>query len=225
MDRVKISQPQADFPEYMKKWLYNHSLSLVFLAAFCASLIGSSVVGVPSYNKTLNSHGRPSIGFSGYIRTGDFLDGALCNWQAAILQLTCLILGGKIFHQIGAPHSRKPEGDSAANAKKDSAGASWLYRNSLSIAFGIMFVVTMLGHIVFGTRAFNEANALIGQSPVSTGNYVLTANFWSKTLLTWQAEFGALVLYVILSVYLRQEGSPESKPVNSSNTETGEANK
>jgi hypothetical protein len=209
----------------MRKWLYNNSLSLTFFVLFVGSIIGHAMVGVRAYNHTLMEHHRTPLTQGQYLRTGDFLDAVFSNWQAAVLQLGCLITLGTILHQKGAPHSRKPGGDSAQKDRRQRGNASWLYRNSLSLAFATLFAAAMIGHVIFGDWAFNETNSLIGASPTSIVHYLGTADFWFRTLQTWQAEFVAIAIYVVLSIYLRQEGSPESKPVGASDDESGEANK
>lgn len=100
----------------------------------------------------------------------------------------------------------------------------WLYRNSLSIAFVVLFLGSMVAHIFFGTCAFNETRALTDDPPVSVLYYLRTGQFWFLTTQTWQAEFVAIFFFVVLSIFLRQEGSAESKPVGSSDKETGETN-
>ena len=107
----------------------------------------------------------------------------------------------------------------------DSCRFSWLYRNSLSMVFLLLFVLSLAMHVVFGDNAYNEERSLAGQPPISIAAFLISAKFWSTTLQTWQAEYLVIALYVVLSVFLRQQDSPESKPVESSNETTGEANK
>jgi Domain of unknown function (DUF6766) len=209
----------------MFKLIYENSLSLLFACLFLGALVGEGISGLHSYNQRLEAHGRGPMDLPHYLGTGDFLDGTFSNWQAAILQLGCLIAVGSVLHQKGAAHSRKLQGDSAAKARREGRNASWLYRHSLSLAFAGLFGASMLAHIVFGSWSYNEANALLGEAPISIGRYTHTADFWFKNLQTWQAEFVALVIYVILSIFLREQGSPESKPVNSPKSETGKTNR
>jgi hypothetical protein len=209
----------------MRKWIYNNSLSLTFLVLFIVSIIGQAMVGVRAYNHGLSEHHRSPITQRQYLKTGNFLDAVFSNWQAAILQLGCLITFGTILHQKGAPHSRKPEGDSSEKVRQQGGNASWLYRNSLSLAFLTLFVAAIIAHMIFGNWAYNETSEIMGDAPTSIVHYLQTADFWFRTLQTWQAEFVAIAIYVVLSIYLRQAGSPESKPVASSDDESGEANK
>jgi hypothetical protein len=176
-----------------------------------------------AYNDTLQNHGRAPIGYVDYLATGDFLSGVLANWQAAVLQLGCLIVFGVSLRQRGASHSRKPEGE-PGHREAGAASGSWLYRHSLGLAFWGLFAVSFVGHLIAGCAAYNHVRSLAGQARIGPGAYMLNGSFWFKTLQAWQAEFFAIGVYLILSIYLRQQGSPESKPVESSDETTGEAN-
>jgi len=130
-----------------------------------------------------------------------------------------------VLYQRGAPHSRDPrKAKNAQNRREEADRFTWLYRNSLFRAFVLLFVFSLTLHIAFGTNAYNEERALIGQPPISVAAFLLSAKFWSSTLQTWQAEYLAIALFVVLSIFLRQQDSAESKPVESRNQTTGEAN-
>ena len=101
---------------------------------------------------------------------------------------------------------------------------SWIYRHSLSVAFGVLFVLSFIAHLFFGAMAYNSNLRMIHKPPVSTMAYGMSSAFWFSNAQTWEAEFSAIALYVVLSVFLRQQGSPESKPVESSNRVTGRTN-
>jgi hypothetical protein len=210
------------------KWIQNNGLSIVFFVLFSISIIFQSITGFHGYNSILTAYSRPTIGFKSYITTGHFLDGVFANWQAAVLQLGCLILFTSVLHQKGASHSLK-QGKAADEKRKkkkqEDKKFSWVYRHSLSLAFILMFIGSFIAHIVFGTRSFNETNALIDNAPVSIISFLGTGTFWFTTMQTWQAEFISIGIFLVLSIFLRQEGSAESKPVESSNEETGDTNK
>ena len=224
------------------RWLRDNGLVLVFFGLFFLSLSGQAFTGFRSHNQALRDHGRPPAGFLAYLGTGDFLDGVFSNWQAAFLQLGSLIVFSCVLRQRGASHSRKP-GSRGPNGARPSvmhrAGArtrrpeargdvarsdSWWYRNSLSLAFGFLFLFSFLAHAYFGADAENFTRSLQGEVPWSVAAYVGSPTFWRSTVQTWQAEFVAIAVYLVLSIFLRQEGSAESKPVESSNEETGKSN-
>lgn len=209
----------------MQEWIRNNSLSLVFFVLFIISLAGQSISGLYAYNQLAATYNKPDINYFQYLKTGTFLDGVFVNWQAALLQLGSLILMGAVLHQKGAAHSRKPENDSKEKRSEQSRGWPWIYRNSLSLAMGAIFAISFIGHIIFGTSAQNESLSLIDQPPVSVRDYIFSGSFWFKTLQAWEAEFIAIFIFLILSIFLRQQGSAESKPLTASDQETGEANK
>lgn len=206
----------------MSKWLEDHSLSLAFALLFVVSVIGQSITGEASYNSTRAMYGVSAVSYRSYLRTGDFLDGIFTNWQAALLQLGCLILFGTKFREKGAAHSLKPKEEQRGG--KEGSDRPWIYRNSLSLAFAVLFALSFIAHLRFGSMLYNERLALIHMPPIGRGEYSVSSAFWFSNCQTWEAEFAAIAIYVILSVYLRQQGSPESKPVDSSNTQTGETN-
>jgi Na+/H+ antiporter NhaD/arsenite permease-like protein len=203
---------------------YN-SLSIVLFALFVICMSAQSVVGWRLQNETLAAHGQALIGHWHNLSTGTFLEGLASNWQAAFLQLASLIVFSSFLYQRGAPHSRDPrKAKSEQKRHEEAVRFTWLYRNSLFRAFVLLFVFSLTLHIAFGTNAYNEERALIGQPPISVAAFLLSAKFWSSTLQTWQAEYLAIALFVVLSIFLRQQDSAESKPVESRNQTTGEAN-
>jgi hypothetical protein len=210
--------------QFTRKWLRDNGLSVVFFLLFVVALIAQSISGFLGYSSTLTAMHQPPISFPEYLLTGDFLEGVFSNWQAALLQLGCLILFGAKLKQKGASHSLKPEPTSGKEKRRGGKRVSWIYRNSLSLAFAVLFTLSFLAHLVFGTRAYNETRSLQGQMPVSVAAFLCDGTFWAKTFQTWQAEFVAIGIFLVLSIFLRQEGSAESKPVESSDDETGEVN-
>lgn len=195
---------------------------------FVGFLLAQSFSGLSLFNHTRAAHGLGEIGYWKYVRTGTFLQGMFSNWQAAILQLASLIIFGVYLHQRGAPHSRKSIsfGHPEHREKRwpgDKHG--WLRRNSLSLTFVVLFVAGFFLHLFSGAAAYNQQRAYSHQPPLSTLAFSTSAKFWFTTFQTWEAEYMAIALYILLSIFLRQEGSPESKPVEASNKDTGDPNK
>lgn len=204
------------------KW---NSLSVVLFALFLICLFAQTFAGWWLQNETLAAHGRPPIGYWQNLTTGTFLEGLASNWQAAFLQLASLIVFSGLLYQKGAAHSRDPLHPRSESERLSAASRfSWLYRNSLSLAFLGLTVLCFSLHIAFGLAATNEERGLTGRSPVSLSHYLTSAKFWSTNLQTWQAEYVAIAIFVIFSIYLRQEDSAESKPVEASDEATGKEN-
>ena len=213
----------------IREFFVENGLSITLIFLFVAFLIAQSLSGISLYNETRTTHGLGRVGYWQYVRTGTFLQGVFSNWQAAILQLGSLIIFGVYLHQRGAPHSRKPGrfGHPKDSEKRTPAGSrlGWARRNSLSLVFVALFVVTFVLHLLSGAAAYNQQRAYSHQAPLSVAAFSVSAEFWFSTFQTWQAEYMAIALYVLLSIFLRQEGSPESKPVNAPNSDTGNPNK
>lgn len=212
----------------LKKVIKNDSMSIALFGLFLICLVGQGVSGWFSYNNALHAGHFREIALGAYLGTGNFLDGMFSNWQAAILQLTVLIAFGSLLRQKGAAHSRRE--DSGNHRTLDwkfglrPTLREWLHANSLSLAFLGMFVVTFLLHLLFGYWKNNEDLALRHLPPTPLGAYAGSSSFWSSVFQCWEAEFAAIGIYIVLSIFLRQENSPESKPVGASNEQTGGAN-
>jgi Domain of unknown function (DUF6766) len=204
------------------QFFHKNGLTICLGLLFMATLFGQSVAGHRLYNQTQAAHARPGLDYADYLLTGTFLDGVFSNWQAAILQLGSLIFFSVFLIQRGATHSKKTD-------KRRHHRKLWhrgvIYENSLSLAFLALFLLAFAAHFVSGAAANNHRRVVEGLSPVTMEEFFCSAQFWFITLQTWQAEYFAIALYLVLSIFLRQEGSPESKPVDAPDTATGVADK
>ncbi len=201
------------------------SLSIVLFSLFIICIVAQSFAGWLLHNEILAVHGQAPISYWHNLRTGAFLEGLAVNWQAAFLQLASLIVFSGFLYQRGSPHSRDPLKPMRGRRRSKASQYSWLYRHSLFLAFLLLFGIALVLHIVVDARAYNEERSLTGQAPIAIAAFLVSAKFWSSTLQTWQAEYLSIALFVVLSIFLRQQDSAESKPVESSNEATGEANK
>jgi hypothetical protein len=202
-----------------------NSLSIVLFLLFVLCIVAQCFAGWQLRNETLAAHGQPSITFWRNLGTGTFLQGLASNWQAAFLQLASLIIFSSLFYQRGAAHSRDPLKSVSEQERRSIAFRfSWFYRNSLFLAFFLLFLLSFALHIASGCAAYNEDRALTDLPSISISAFLLSAKFWSSTLQTWQAEYVAIALFVVFSIFLRQQYSAESKPVEASNEATGKEN-
>ncbi len=213
-------------------FLVDNGLSIAMLSLFAVFWVGQLLSGRSLENETRAIHGLGAMSYGRYLRTGEFLQSMFSNWQAAILQLGSLILFGVRLRQKGAPHS-KSDGTTGTSEKKQSnkgkddpgdKGRSWWYRNSLSLAFFGIFLAAFVLHLLTGQAAYNSTRAYSHQAPLNLGAFFISPKFWFSTLQTWEAEYAVIALYVLLSIGLRQQGSPESKPVEAADSDTGEPN-
>lgn len=213
----------------LRRFVHDDSMTLALFSLFLVSVAAQSVAGSLAYDASLRQGGFAAVGYGGYLRTGDFWDGVFANWQAALLQLAVLVAFSSVLRQRGAPHSRKEAQSSELNprtfnfrfGRRESVGA-WLYANSLSLALFALFALTMAAHAGFGLLRQNEQLRLRHEPPVTLAAYLGSGDFWVTVFQTWEAEFFAIGLYIALSVFLRQERSPESKAVGASDAQTGD---
>jgi hypothetical protein len=200
-------------------FLTENSLSLVVTALFVICLAAQSLAGFRHYNQEREDHGETPIQYSQYLASGEFLEATMENWESEFLQMAVfLIFTAKLF-QRGSAESRKPkenpsDRDPAGSKQKPNAPgpvrrgglALRLYEHSLALG---------------GARAYNEEQLQHGGETVSAFEYAGTSQFWFESMQNWQSEFLALAAMVVLSIYLRERGSPQSKPVDAPHSMTG----
>ncbi|MEU0373325.1 DUF6766 family protein [Streptomyces sp. NPDC006283] len=216
--------------------LRENSLTLVFGTAFLLALLGQAFAGQARLNNELVTEGLHPVGFGAYLTSSDFAVNVTENWQSEYLQFFLFIFGTVWLLQRGSPESKKLEmagpeterdqrmGEYATPDSPRWAAAGGLrqvlYSRSLGVVMGTIFVLSWLAQSIAGLAAHNAEQLRTLQAPLSWSQYVFSADFWDRTLQNWQSELLAVASMVILSVYLRQRGSPESKPVGSSHGAT-----
>ena len=213
----------------------NNGLSIVLFTLFLSCLAGQSVSGWKEYNDEQKEHGQPEASWSEYVRTPDFGESVFENWESEFLQMGMYVILTVWLFQRGSAESKDPdkpgEIDEDPEDHRHADGAPWpvrrgglwlkLYKWSLSIAFFTLFLVSFLLHATTGVGKYNDEQAEHGEPPITTVAYMKTPQFWFESMQNWQSEFLAVFAIVVLSVYLRQWGSPESKPVHAAHTDTG----
>jgi hypothetical protein len=221
----------------MRRFLRENSLSIVFLVLFLAALSGQAIAGHAEFNALADEHGGPHMSLSRYVVSSDYGSAVMENWQSEYLQFTLMILLTVWLLQKGSPESKPLDqaGGESDEAQKVGAYAQqnsprWakvsgirrtLYENSLVIVMGTFWLGTWLAQSVTGVGQYNSERLDHHQDPVAWSHYITSPNFWQNTLQNWQSEFLAVGSMAILSVYLRQRGSPESKPVGAPHSSTG----
>jgi hypothetical protein len=218
----------------VKSFVKNNGLSLVFFLLFVAALIGQLFSGYAEYNKERKEDGQRSISVAAYISSGHFIQSTFENWESEFLQMALFVVLTISFYQKGSSESKKPgekeEVDREPSAKRK--GAPWpvkkggiylkIYTHSLTIALFILFLISFIMHFYGSIKYENEELALKGLPSETFGKYIFSSRFWFESFQNWQSEFLSVFAIVILSVYLRQKGSPQSKPVDAPHSETGE---
>jgi hypothetical protein len=218
----------------MRRWLWFNGLSLTMFSAFVVFLVLQAVFGWQVRNEELALAGQAADSFWHYLGTGHFGEAVFENWESEFLQMGSYVLLTAYLVQRGSAESKPVDqvdrkGDVPEESTSRSPGPArrhgltqTIYRNSLSIAMLGFFALSFLAHLVTGTAEYNEQQALEqGAPPVSAWGFLGTADFWFQSMQNWQSEFLAVGSLVVLSIFLRQHGSPESKPVTATNAHTG----
>ncbi|MCW2986039.1 MAG: hypothetical protein JWR63_3609 [Conexibacter sp.] len=220
----------------MRGFLKDNGLSVGFGLLFLATLVGQAISGHATVNHDQLLHQGDPISLGHYVASALFWADVMENWQSEYLQFSLYIFATVYLIQKGSNESKEPgrvgrEGEEeqllGEHAKPDSP--RWakvgglrtaIYSNSLLLVMTSIWVASWLAQSITGRINYN-ANQLDHRSaPLSWLSYITTSDFWNRTLQNWQSEFLAVGSMVILSVYLRQRGSPESKPVGSPHSAT-----
>lgn len=218
-------------------FLRNNGLTLAFFTMFLLALLGQAFVGLADFNAHRISELSSRIDIWQYVTSSDFAVDVAENWQSEYLQFALFILLTIWLIQRGSTESKKPgeagtqsdeEQKVGEHAEPDSpAGGKvhdWrglLYSNSLGLLMGFLFIMSWLAQGIAGGSAYSEERMASLQDPIEFPAYVLTADFWNRTLQNWQSEFLAVASMVVFAIYLRQRGSPESKPVGAPHAQNG----
>jgi hypothetical protein len=217
----------------VRRFFDENGLSIVLFSCFLAFWASQALTGHRQHNEDLKEHGQSSIPLSDYLRSYHFLEATAENWESEFLQMFAYVLFTVFLYQKGSSESKKPREPEAVDreAKRSSKNVPWpvrkggvilkLYENSLSLTFLLLFLIAFSLHATAGARLYSEEQQLHGSPPVSVTQYLGTSRFWFEALQNWQSEFLAIGSMVILSIFLRQKGSPESKPVDSPHVQTG----
>jgi hypothetical protein len=221
----------------MRSFLRQNGLTLFFLAILLLALAGQSVAGLAEFNAQQTAAGLEQLSYARYLTSSDFSTDVAENWQSEFLQFTLYILATVYLVQQGSSESKEPgkaglESDAeqrVAEFSNDDSPAwarvrGWrlgIYSRSLTLVMATIFAASWLAQSIAGRAAYNAQQLGQLQDPVSWFDYVTAADFWSRTLQNWQSEFLAVASMAVFAVYLRQRGSPESKPVGTSHRSTG----
>ncbi|MEV4512414.1 DUF6766 family protein [Dactylosporangium sp. NPDC049525] len=220
-----------------RRFVREHSLGLVFGVLFVLALAGQAFAGHAEFNQQQITDGLQPISLGRYLTSADFAVDVAENWQSEYLQFFLFIVLTVWLLQKGSPESKSldqagTESDEdqlvGAHARDDSPAwakaTGWrlhLLSNSLGLVMGGIFLLSWLAQSIAGVAAFNERQLSQLQAPVSWLDYLTEPDFWNRTLQNWQSELLAVFSMVVLAIYLRQRGSPESKPVGAAHTSTG----
>ena len=213
----------------LARFLRDNSLSLFFLVIFLAALAGQAIAGHNLYNEDQAAHGEGTISLWRYLSSSHFAQAVSENWQSEYLQFALFALATVWFIQRGSPESKRPDEAGTESDREQKIGrhadadspawtraADWraaFYSNSLIIVMGMIFLAAWFAQSVSGWTVFNSEQSAHNDPTVSWWTYVGSSDFWEATFQNWQSEFLAVGSFAVITIYLRQRGSPESKPV------------
>lgn len=207
-----------------------NGLTIVLFLCFFGALLGQTVVGWHDYNALLTSENRAPLSYWSYLPSGHSMAATFENWESEFLQMFAYVLMTVFLRQRGSSES-KPIGETTPQDRKPRVHphAPWpvkkggivlkLYQNSLSLAFLLLFIISFLFHAVGSYRFYRDEQIVEHKPVLPVSDYLISSRFWFESLQNWQSEFLAVLSIVVLSIFLRQIGSPESKPVDAAHYE------
>lgn len=220
----------------MRRILRENGLSIVLFVLFFFTVAGQSITGYHEYNQDQQEHQQPTIGFTEYLTSGHFVEAIFENWESEFLQMGMYVLLTAYLFQKGSPESKKLDEKEAVDrdpqkSRKKGKDVPWpvrrggfvlkIYENSLCIALFSLFIISFLLHAAGGAKEFSQDQLEHGGQAVSMVQYLGTSRFWFESFQNWQSEFLSVGVLIIFSIFLRQKGSPESKPVDAPHSQTG----
>jgi hypothetical protein len=216
----------------------DNALSLVFGGLFLFTLAGQAISGTADYNTQQVVNGLEPVTLFEYVTSSSFGVDVMENWQSEYLQFFLYIFGTVWLIQRGSAESKRPGEEGTESDKEQRIGrhadddspqwartGGWrtaVFSRSLGLLMGGLFLLTWAASSIAGWAAFNSEQLGERQDPVSWFGYLAEADFWNRSFQNWQSEMLAVGSMAVFSVYLRQRGSPESKPVGVAHAETGQ---
>lgn len=222
-----------DLIEYLKQ----SSLTIGLLILFLISICGHTLTGFDSYNQERAEHHlQPLEAVSDYIMTGHFISSVFENMESEFLQMAFFVYLTVFLYQIGSSESNPlPWQKSSKQISDDKAEfqysldrrrqfpALWrLYEHSLGTALFLLFIISFLLHGYGSWLMTNDQRSWLGKPPIHISEIILESDFWFESFQNWQSEFFSIAVIVVLSIFLRQKGSSQSKRMNAKSLSTGE---
>ena len=221
----------------MPGFIRNNGLGLFFGLFFLVTLVAQALVGHADFNHSQVAHHGEAVTLARYVTSSEYGVDVLENWQSEYLQFTLFILATVWLLQRGSPESKpldQPGGESDKDQRigpySDAQSPKWarvgglrtrIYSNSLVLVMGSIWIASWGGQAITGRIAYNADQLDHQEAAVSLTQYLGSSDFWNRTLQNWQSEFLAVGSMAVLAIYLRQRGSPESKPVGTPHEATG----
>lgn len=218
----------------MKSFFRNNSLSIVFFLLFLFTIVAQAISGMIVYNQDMIDQGGRTVNFPQYLMTGHFIEATFENWESEFLQMALFVTLTMFLYQKGSSESKDPEKkeeevDREPNPRrknvpwpvKKGGWALAFYKHSLCYTLFFIFLISFVVHWYGSLKHFNEEQALKGQAGETALQYLKHPRLWFESFENWQSEFLSVFAIVVLSIFLRQQHSSQSKPVDAPHAETG----
>ncbi|MBO9659864.1 MAG: hypothetical protein J7527_13675 [Chitinophagaceae bacterium] len=218
----------------MRTYIRNNGLSIAFGLLFLMALVAQWLTGFCEYNKERKEEGQTEVSLAKYSTSGHFIQSTFENWESEFLQMALFVLMTISLRQKGSSESKKLEGEESVDKEPDpnKKNAPWavrkggwilaIYKHSLTIALLILFLLSFILHLYGSFKDENEQLAQKGLPSETLSQFIGEPRFWFESFQNWQSEFLSVFAIIVLSIFLRQKGSSQSKPVDAPNDETGE---
>jgi hypothetical protein len=214
-------------------FLHRNSLTITFLSLGVITLIAQVFTGLQQYNDFLREHHQNAVAVWQYLTSGHFIEATFENWESEFFQMALFVWLTVFLRQKGSSESKALNGKEEVDREpKKHPDAPWavrkggiilsLYTHSLTISLWILFVISFILHWYGSNKDFNQTQILEGKNTESMSAYLSNSRFWFESFQNWQSEFFSVFAIIFLSIYLREKGSPQSKPVDAPHSETGE---
>lgn len=215
--------------------LRDNGLTLVLLLLFAASILGHALTGWRVETTDALRHGQDGGTLMEYLGSAAFLSTVFENWESEFLQMAAYVVLTAFLIQKGSSESRAPEApprDADLETQAGKAGAPaplrWgafaraVYSRSLGLALVVLFLASFILHWTQSARAAAQEALEHGEAAKGAFGYLADPQLWFESFQNWQSEFLSTAVLVVLSIYLRQRESPESKPVAAPHDQTGD---
>jgi hypothetical protein len=204
------------------KVLKDNGLTIVLMLLFALSVGGQAYFGWRAALEELAQHGRGAEPFFSYLRDGEFLSTLFENWESEFLQMAAYVVLTAHLFQRGSAESRDPDNPDREHDEPYPGLWGKLHAHSLGLAMALLFAASFALHLFYSARHAAEEAQMHGESAPRLVEHLGEAQFWFESFQNWQSEFFSTAVLVLFSIFLRERGSPESKPVRAANAETGD---
>ncbi|WP_447761566.1 DUF6766 family protein [Sphingopyxis panaciterrae] len=212
----------------------DNGLTIILLLLFAVSVTGQWLTGWRVSIADAARHGETALSLAAYTLSPEFLSALFENWESEFLQMSAYVVLTAILVQRGSAESKDPDdpprdADLAAQATKPGAPAILrkgplaraIYARSLGIILALLFLLSFVMHWTQSAKVAAQEAVAHGEVAPGVIAYLGDPQLWFESFQNWQSEFLSTAVLVVLSIFLRQRESPESKPVAAPHAQTG----